>query len=758
MDNIYWLGLAWIGGLLARFLPSGETWGWIWPLLGALLGAGLARRQPRLLRTWLLAGLVGVIAWGYLGFRTPYPAPDDVSLSAPQNRAILVGKLTTDPQTTRSGRQRFWLEAQTLEQANEQSESVTGKVYVTIKPDNLPKQQTLDPGQILKLTGSLYLPSPAQNPGGFDFQKYLQNQGSFAGLSAYEVEILQPASWGGWVWRRRIRAALVNGLGQQQGELLSSMVLGSRAADLDYQIRDHFRQIGLSHVLAASGFQVTLLIGVVLALVKTRSPQQQRAIVLLGLGLYTLLTGLSPPVLRAALMGVAATFALTASESRRKLHLDPLMLLLLAAVVLLIVIPTWVNDLGFQLSFLATLGLMVGVEPISKRLEWLPVGLGAAVAVSLAAQFWTLPLQLSALGQMANYFLVANLITLPFVVVLSVVGFAVCGIALIAPPLGSLLASPLQFLLTPLINLVGWMASWPHATYYAGQVSWLQCVLCYGVFAALTFWGGWRQRVRWQGSLLLVAGILLLPNFLPDPSLQITALATRDAPVLVIQSRQETLLINSGDPETIQQVVLPFLRRQGIRNLDQAIVTSSEGKLNSGWGELLKAGIGVRQFWDGGGGSSLSGGYAEALQAVQSRQIPYQVLQVGQQLSTRSGLILTSLYTNPLVLSLTLPESANQGAADNWLLLGTAQPAVQTTLLSSPQLPQGIPGLWWNGGLIQLSLLQRLGAQTGLVSGSNLEDSRAWFQESGRALFSTDTLGAITWTPQQVQTWQARLD
>lgn len=753
MESTYLIGLGWILGLLSRYLPVfGTSWGWVLPMLGGLVGAGLTWRRPPLARTFWVAGLVSLLAWIYLGYRIPAPGEMDISRFVPSARTTVtvVGKVLTDPQRTRSNRERFWLETMELVSSDQKSQPVTGKVYTTTNPKVLEKIDVY-PSQIVRIKGALYLPSPAANPGGFDFKEYLAGQGSFAGLSAYEITEEDPGqAWGGWSLRRRIRGALVAGLGPIQGELLSSIVLGSKAAELDYELSDNFRRVGLSHVLAASGFHVSLLIAVVLALVNKLSPRQQQLSAMSTLGAYILLTGFSASVVRAALMGVAAIFLLTESNLREKIRLEPLGLLLLAAVIILVWQPTWIINIGFQLSFAATLGLLVSVKPFEDKLNWLPVGLAVPTAVSLAAQLWTLPMQMLFFGQIPNYSLIANLVTLMFVTVLSVLGFGVCTIALISPAAGALVSAPLTYVLTPMINIVAWIASWPRATYYVGQVSWIQCVLLYGALCGMAFWPLWRERVRVWGTAVLMIVVLWIPNLLPGPAVQITALATGQAPVLVIQTRQEVVVINSGSTKTVDFTLLPFLRTQGIGNIDHAIATAPEGNLNAGWLKLLEEGITVKTFWSG-SNDQVSGVFGEVVNKLKSNQVDYRVLRSSEILTTSSLIELQALNANPVVLGL---KVNTEGSAD-WLLLGTASAGVQSKLSG---LPTPLEWVWWDGGALSSDLLKRHQVSGGITS-NGWQEELPWFQEGGRALYDTERDGAITWTPpNQIKTLEAGVE
>ena len=758
MERTYLLGLGWILGLLLRAWPAASGWGWGIPLALGLAGSLLYRRRPRLARTWLAMGLVGCLAWAYLGWRQPVPGPTDISLLAPQRQMSLVGTVLSEPRPTRSERRQFWLEAEQVLEANQTARQVSGKLYVTASPEALPSQD-LHPNQRVRLTGSLYLPSLALNLGSFDFQAYLQRQGAFAGFIAREV-IPQPGGrgWGGWVLRRRVREAFIAGLGERQGNLLASLVLGSRAAQLDFDLQDAFREVGLAHALAASGFHVSLLVGVVFVLTRRLAVRLQQGILLAVLGIYLALTGFTPSVLRAAVMGAAAMLVLTEPRLEGKVRLNPLGTLLVAAVLLLIYQPLWITDLGFQLSFAATLGLLVGAGPIGSRLDFLPPAVATALAVPLAAQIWTLPLQVAIFGRIPTYSLLANPLLMILLLPLLVAGFGVAFVALLSPGLGSLLARPLGLLLTPLINWVSWIAGWPFSSYYTGGVSLLQCLLLYGALVAVTFWPRWQRAFRWQGTALILVGILLGPGLWPGPAVQITALASGRIPILAIQAEGRHLLLNSGDPRLAERTVVPFLRQRGLRRLDGAVAMTSAGSANGGWEILLSAfSKGVRpanaigQFWDGGGANAASESYLRSLSAVQAAGIPYRVLQPADRIPVSQRLSLQAIHTNPLVLTLETEGS-------HWLLLGSAGTHVQAELTGSPLMPAQIDWLWWDGGSLILDLLERFQVQAGISSGSVGETVVTWFRQKQRPLYVADRSGAVSWSRRGVQTLRAQLD
>ncbi|NJK54372.1 MAG: DUF4131 domain-containing protein, partial [Leptolyngbyaceae cyanobacterium SU_3_3] len=302
------LGLAYILGLLSTGIPWGG---------GVVLGLGVAaaiglprwRRGRFSARIWLIAGVVGLVASLYGQICVPQPSAFDVSrlmaATVGQKQPVTVsGKVMEMPRLTRRGDAQIWLETRQVngaESAKISPDRVRGKIYATVP---LLQATGVHPGQTIAITGSLYLPKPATNPGGFDFAKYLAQAGCFAGLRGRSLQgIEQGNSWGWWAIQQRIVRSQIDWLGSPEGQLVSSMVLGSRVVDLPYDVKDQFIRIGLSHALAASGFQVSLILGVVLALTKRCSERVQAGFGFSALLIFLGLTGLQPAVLRAVIMG-----------------------------------------------------------------------------------------------------------------------------------------------------------------------------------------------------------------------------------------------------------------------------------------------------------------------------------------------------------------------------------------------------------------------------------------------------------------------
>lgn len=525
-------------------------------------------------KIWLIAGLIAIFAVVYLEIRTPHPTANDISHLLKNNvvNSIKVtGNIISEIRLNRQENLQFWLQVKEFSLKDLPPEKSTGKLYVTLP--NLAENQVY-PGQEITIKGLLYRPRRANNPNAFDFANYLARQGAFAGLKGEIIIDKKSSPWGVWQIRQRIVEAQIQGLGKEKGTLLSSITLGRQAVNLPAKITDLFIKTGLAHILAASGFHVALLLGFVLTITRNLSAKKQFIIAVTILIIYGTLTGLQPSVLRAILMGIGALIGLLYNR-----QVNSLGSLLLAANILLLWQPLWIWDLGFQLSFLATLGLIITVPLLKNKIDYLPNLIAEPMAISLAATLWTMPLLMYNFNSIALYNIPINIITTPLVTLISLGGVVSAFLALIYPPLGSISASILYYPIELLLQITTFFSLLPFSTYSTGKLS-LGVMLIIYIFLTLICLNLWiRQRWHLIGLFILV--VILIPIIYKHFTLtQVTVLATKSQPVIIIQDRGNTLLINGDEPAAARYTVLPFLRQEGINQIQGAITINNSAQLS----------------------------------------------------------------------------------------------------------------------------------------------------------------------------------
>ncbi len=680
---------------------------------------------------WLLAGGIGFVATIYFQLRIPQPGINDVSrfiTSVDRGEEISVqGKVASTPHLTRNQREQFWLEATGLDIANVRKK-VTGKLYVTVP---LLQATGLHEGEAIAVTGILYKPKSASNPGGFDFQAYLAQEGSFAGLKGREISLLGTSSkWGWWAIRQRIIHSQARWLDVPEAPLISAMVLGNRVIDLPFYISDSFLGVGLAHALAASGFQVSLILGVILTITRRFSSRVQFCFGITALLIFVGLTGPQPSVLRAVLMGIGV---LTALVLQRKVK--PLGLLLVAGTILLIVNPIWIWNLGFEFSFLATLGLVVTVPGLMKRLDWMPPAIATLIAVPIAAYIWTLPLQIYNFGLVSPYSILVNIITTIPISIISLGAFISAIAALILPSLGSAIAWLLYYPTHGLIAIIDFFSHLPGGAVALGTISAIQLITIYSLIGLVCIQKWWQQR--WWFASLMAMGLVVIPVWQIQKSiLRVTALAAGKEPVLVIQDKGKVLLVNSGDENNARFTVLPFLQQQGVNQIDWAIATNSLS--DDDWLEILQH-LSVKNFYT----CSNQQEYSIVQSVVRSHRGIYQHLGASQKVATGS--------TSVEIANNQIPTLQLQIQGQTWLMLGKVKPDEQKQLALSRKLP-GAQVLLWSGESLEPDLVKAVQPKVAIASSPRIDrDTMSTLRQGKVKVFLTGRDGAVQWTPNGIE-------
>lgn len=321
--------------------------------------------------------------------------------------------------------------------------NLSGKVLVTICGDQ--DKQVVDKtdraNQTVKVFGKLARLSLSASSWQRNRDNKLVSSGIFSRLTtdsthlAYLSEVKQqptPCSSITTKWnefwqsgRKTIIQSHVENLGEERGALLASMVLGDRVVKLPDQLKALFRTVGLSHLLAASGFNLSIVVATSYFCARLLPLPTYCAclIALLSTASFVCLAGPSPSVVRAALLCV---LFLTAKLFHRRVH--ALAALSLTLVVALLANPLCIKDVGLQLSYVATAGIISGLQLVKKRppdgiVQRLQNWFKDTVSVIFLAHLSILPLQLLYFGTAGILFLPANLLVDPVVAPVTVVGF-----------------------------------------------------------------------------------------------------------------------------------------------------------------------------------------------------------------------------------------------------------------------------------------------------------------------------------------------
>ena len=378
-------------------------------IIGALLG--FAARGHRPSAGMLVVGaacviglLIGVLRGGAAGLPT---GPGSVSGLIGRGELQLAGTLVDEPRPNGSSQQAI------LDQVSVGAGD--GRPVGARLLARLPRSLPLQIGDRVAVVATVEAPEAFD---GFDYPAFLARQGVGGIVRARTAEVTHRGIGGLAGLAAAARGWLLRGLNdlipEPEAALGDGILLGVRAG-IAPEVSDAFATAGLTHVVAISGWNIAIvaaLIGSLTRRLETRRGGRWMAPLLsvTAVAGYVVLTGATPSVVRAALMAGAM---LVARLGGSRAHAASA--LALAALVMLVAAPSVLWDVGFQLSALATAGLIWFGAAIEARLGRWPGWLREPVALTLAAQITTLPIIVSTFGRLSLVAPLANVVVVPMV-------------------------------------------------------------------------------------------------------------------------------------------------------------------------------------------------------------------------------------------------------------------------------------------------------------------------------------------------------
>lgn len=343
------------------------------------------------------------------------------------------------------------------------------------------------------LRGKLTLPKDFKTETNrtFSYQKYLAKDGirylmRYAEVShqipPYQLSIVQKITRFLYSIKGTLVTRIHRKLPQPHSGLLAGVLFGKQDA-LDEHTTESFRRVGLMHIVVLSGYNVALVISVIMRIF-TFLPLKVRSLVsVLGIVLFTLLVGAGPTVIRAAIMSV---FLILAPVLGGKYNVNRALIL---TGVCMVIINPWllVFDLSFQLSFLATYGLLSFTQTFERWLSFIPsfLELRQSAATTLAAQVAVTPLLLYKIGEFSIIAPLVNTIVLFAVPWAMLFGF-VTSLRILPPVFDIISYAPLSYIL----KVVGIASAFPFAVL---NVSPFHVVIVIIIYLVIFLWE-WNIR------------------------------------------------------------------------------------------------------------------------------------------------------------------------------------------------------------------------------------------------------------------------
>ncbi len=351
----------------------------------------------------------------------------------------------------------------TCEVLNLDSHNGTGRVILNIRKRNT---ANFNIGTTLLVKGDLYKNQSITNPYLFDYGKYLENQEIYAQVYTQNKQIktigYQSSIWASFSnFRNKIIANLQqSGINKKELYVLNALVLGQQQ-DIAPEIVKEYQYAGAIHVLSVSGLHVGFIMLFITFLLKPITNSRKGTfikalIIITSLWIFAIIASLSPSIVRSVTMFSFLTIGLYLRRTVAVYHT-----LIVSILLILLFKPSFLFDVGFQLSYLA-LFFILWLQPLLaqfyKPKHKIISYCWDIITVSFAAQIGTMPLSLYYFHQFPGLFFVTNLLILPLIGIIMAVGVLVVVIALFKT-LPLYLAKAVELLISLLNNIIHYIAT-----------------------------------------------------------------------------------------------------------------------------------------------------------------------------------------------------------------------------------------------------------------------------------------------------------
>lgn len=671
---LLWIALSFITGIVIASLFSLSAYIWLGIVIGLLLiliflripGISNNPISNLLLRFPLSAFAVIFLFFGawWFQFRQPNIDAFHVAFYNDRDYEMLVTGTLAEPPDYRDTYTNLRLNVEALDSGSGDL-PVSGLLLVRVQ-----QNQTYEYGQRVRVRGSLKTPPEDEE---FSYRDYLARDGVYSYMSIAEVTSL-PGN-GGSVVRAavyKLKDKMLRNtyrlFNDPEASLLAGILLGVDTG-LTKDLQNAFKNTGTAHIIAISGFNIAIIAGIFFSMFKTIFGERLGAVfAILAIAFYTFLVGADAAVVRAAIMGSISLLA--RQLGRRNTGLNALAIV---AFVMAIINPLVLWDVGFQLSFFATLGLILYAEPFSNFTGTLISKITKTdnskltqiindnVILTFAAQLTTIPIMAYHFKRISLISFIANPFILPVQPAVMIIGGLAVFVSLILQPIGQLIAWVAWPFTAYTIRLVELFDRVPHGTIYLGDSSiWIVASF---YIALLTATFNWERIKEWFNSLAgslrtvaLTATLVILfactvvlwrsAATAGDGQMHVTFLDVGSADAVLIQTPEgRNILINGGasTSELSDELGrrLPFFSRK----LDWLVIASTQENQLAALPRVVERYPPDNVLWSGNVQASFSAQTLDKFFA--EKGIPVSRAEAGQRLELGGGSFIEVLAAGP---------------------------------------------------------------------------------------------------------------
>lgn len=485
-----------------------------------------------------------------------------------------------------------------VEKINEDKKYKNTNLQLNVKKE----KETLNYGDKITIRGNFEEASQARNEGGFDYKQYLKSKNIYGIITAdkKDIKLIKKNNVGvidliANKIRNSMKEKIEQNLSNETSELLSGILIGEKS-NLKKEIQEDFRDSSLSHVLAISGMHVSyVILGITFVISKIKlSKKMSKIVTILLLLFFIILTGKTASVTRACLM---SSYIILASLLHKKANV--LGSISISLLIILIINPYFILDIGLQLSYGGTIGI-VSIYPILKKyrkkkeekcsklkkvIHKMKDKILDTILITISANLVIFPIVLFHYNTMSFTFIISNLLVFSIIGIIIILGFISVFTSYIISPLAKVMFFFLQIFLNLLTQIAHFCAELPLSKVYFPTPKIYVIILYYLFLIYIILVKNEIIKNKKVNRKILIIFIIvviisnLILNFIPKTfSISFIDVGQGDS-MLVSTPKGKNILIDGGgsrDEESFnvgKQTLIPYLLNKGITKLDYIIIS-----------------------------------------------------------------------------------------------------------------------------------------------------------------------------------------
>ncbi len=361
-------------------------------------------------------------------------------------------------------------------QEKEQKQCKSTQVLLKIK--KVKNNKTLNYGDKILLNGEFELAEEARNYGGFDYREYLKTKNIYGIITSKNTKLIKEKNENiinilANETATKIKENIKKILPEKQANLLTGILIGDKT-NLNKDVQEDFKNSNLAHMLAISGAHVSyIILGLTFVLNKI-GKKISKILTIIFLIFFTILTGMTPSVQRAVIMSIYILIG-------NLLHKKPNILtsISLSMLILLIENPYNLFDVGFQLSYAGTAGIILLNKKIKIKKSKIKIiqKIKEMIIVTLSANIMIIPIMMLHYNTISFTFLISNILASPILGIIIILGFIIVLISFIIKPI--IIKNILEIFINILITIANFSSKLPLSKIYVVTPNMVQIITYY---------------------------------------------------------------------------------------------------------------------------------------------------------------------------------------------------------------------------------------------------------------------------------------